>query len=93
MLQVFYLDVAYVAIVVHICCTSMFHMDVTCVSFGFVKGDRVLHMLQLLYMYVTRVCSKCFTCVWEAQAEIYYYSCTCWIHTVSSIAKPLYLAW
>jgi hypothetical protein len=44
MLQVFYLDVSYVAGAIHICCTSMFQM---------------FHMFQM-YVAASASCFKCF---------------------------------
>ena len=45
MLQVFYLDIAYVALAIHVCCKCFIWM---------------LHMLQCPYTYVASVCCKCF---------------------------------
>jgi hypothetical protein len=53
MLQVFHVDVAYVAMAIHVCCKCICYKCFSCFK----------HMLQVFYLdvaYVSHICCKCF---------------------------------
>jgi hypothetical protein len=54
MLHVFYLDVVYVAMTIHVCCKCMFQI--------FQLFQRMLQVFYLDVSYVASVCFKCFSC-------------------------------
>jgi hypothetical protein len=72
MLQVF-LDVAYVAMIIHVCCKCLFKIFYLLQTYVARCLIMMLHMLQWLYTYVVNVCSKCFICFRHMLQEVLFY--------------------